>query len=146
VSFPNTTEWTPTTSTEKGDVTFYGVAPAPPTVTAVSPDEGLTGQTGQVITVTGTNFTDVTGVTVDGEDCVSFTVNSDMEITCILPTFTTPGAKSVQVTTQYGGTNAENLLYTVLEASEPEPEPTPTPPNPDIPPGFVPDVPNTGRR
>jgi hypothetical protein len=28
-TFPNTTEWTPTTSTEKGNVTFYGVLPPP---------------------------------------------------------------------------------------------------------------------
>jgi hypothetical protein len=93
-------------------VTFYSLNSIP-TVTAVSPDKGVTDITGQVITITGTDFTNATAVTVGGEACAPFAVNSDTEISCTLPSFNTAGAKSVLVTTP-GGTNSANTLYTVI--------------------------------
>jgi hypothetical protein len=86
----------------------------PPTVTSVSPDKGVTGVTGQVITITGTDFTNANAVTVGTEACVSFTVVSSTTITCTLPSFTTSGTKSVLVTTP-SGTNSANTLYQAIE-------------------------------
>jgi hypothetical protein len=111
VTFPNTSYWTPDTSTEFGSVTFYSLN-LTPVVTAISPDQGLTNETGQVITITGANFTGATAVTVGGQACAPFTVNSDTEITCTLPVFGTAGAKDVLITTP-NGTNLANGLYVV---------------------------------
>jgi hypothetical protein len=85
-----------------------------PTVTAVSPDKGVTNYTGAVITITGTNFTDVNSVTVGGEACAQYNVVNNTTITCTLPSFVTAGTKSVLVTTA-GGTNSANTLYTAVE-------------------------------
>src|SRR5258705_13836157 len=64
-----------------------------PTITAVSPASGpLPG--GTSVTITGTNFTDVTSVTIGGGELVSRTEVSDAEITGPTPTPTTPGAKA----------------------------------------------------
>jgi glutathionyl-hydroquinone reductase len=100
VTFPNSTFWTPSTPTEIGSLNFYGRLPALPTVTAVSPGKGVSDVSGQVITITGTNFTGTTAVTVGGENCLSFTVTSATQIYCTLPTFpaASAGVKDVLVT------------------------------------------------
>jgi gliding motility-associated-like protein len=69
----------------------------PPTITALSPNPVTTGQT---LTITGTNFTGATGVTINGTS-VPFTVASATSITVVVPTGTTSG--KVIVTTP-GGT------------------------------------------
>jgi hypothetical protein len=88
---------------------------AVPTVTAVSPDNSLTGVVGQEITITGTDFTGATAVTVGGEACTPFTVANATTITCTLPLFdqNSAGVKSILVTTP-GGTNTANTLFTVV--------------------------------
>jgi hypothetical protein len=134
VTFSNTTEWTPETSTEKGNVTFYGVEAAPLTVDSVLPDNGYTDTANQEITITGTGFVDAQSVTVGGQDCESFTVISSNEITCVLPIFTSIGEKLVVVTGAYGESKDE-IIYTV------EVRPA-TPPNPNAP--VIPGAPNTG--
>jgi YVTN family beta-propeller protein len=86
---------------------FTYVAPAP-VVTSVSPTSGsATG--GMNMTITGNNFSNSSAVTVGGNACTSFTVNSATSITCITPAGTA-GTASVSVTTP-GGTSAANTLF-----------------------------------
>src|SRR2546425_12752872 len=74
------------------------VTPPPPelTVTAVNPGTGpLAG--GTSVTITGTNFLNVTSVTIGGTALGSRTVLSAAEITGTTPTRTSPGPKDVVV-------------------------------------------------
>jgi hypothetical protein len=64
VSFPNTTEWTPTTSTEKGNVTFYGVFNATLNLTLDSNQVQIGGSTGITPTSAGTFATATNTTTV----------------------------------------------------------------------------------
>jgi hypothetical protein len=98
-------------------VTLYGVPLAPPTVSAVSPNKGLTDVVGSVITLTGTNFDTATAVTVGGKPCASFTINSATSISCTLPVFnySAAGVKDVVVVNP-DGTSTVNAgaKYTVV--------------------------------
>ena len=91
--------------------TLFSYTQPPPTVTAVSPANGPAAG-GTAITLTGTNFTHVTGITVGGQACASFTVTSATSATCTTPAGTA-GSASVVVTTA-GGSNATNRLFTYL--------------------------------
>ncbi|MBE2285889.1 MAG: IPT/TIG domain-containing protein [Prosthecobacter sp.] len=82
-----------------------------PTVTAISPTSGPTGG-GTSVTITGTNFTGATGVTIGGAAATSVTVLNATTITCLTPAGTA-GAKSVVVTTP-GGSNSANSLFTYV--------------------------------
>jgi hypothetical protein len=64
---------------------------AAPTLDAFAPTKGLTGEE---VTITGTNFTGVTGVAFGGVPAVIFTVDSDTQIRAIVPA----GAASGKVT------------------------------------------------
>src|SRR2546422_7042535 len=80
------------------------VTPPPPelTVTAVDPGTGpLAG--GTSVTITGTNFLNVTSVTIGGNALGSRTVLSAAEITGTTPTATSAGAKDVVVTSSRHG-------------------------------------------
>jgi len=80
-----------------------------PDVTSISPTSGpLAG--GQSVTITGTNFTGATAVTIGGAAVLSFTVVSATSITATTPAGTA-GTASVLVTTP-SGTNSANTLYT----------------------------------
>ncbi len=84
-----------------------------PTITAVSPASGpLPG--GTSVTITGTNFTDVTSVTIGGGELVSRTVVSDAEITGTTPTATSPGAKDVVVTSSSRGSGSCRHCFSYL--------------------------------
>lgn len=96
---------------------FTYVAPAP-TVTAISPNTGTTAG-GTSVTITGTNFTGVTGVTIGGAAATSVTVVSDTSITATTPAGTA-GTASVVVTTS-GGSNAGNGLFTYSAPSSRQP-------------------------
>jgi hypothetical protein len=75
-----------------------------PVATSLSPTQGLTDLSDEVITITGVNFTDASDVTVGDEPCVSFLVVDDTTISCVLPTFDSEsaGVKDVIVTTPNG--------------------------------------------
>lgn len=72
-----------------------------PTITTVLPSSGPVSG-GTLITITGTNFTGATSVTIGGIAATSFSVVSDTKITAVTPVGTV-GAKDVAVTTA-GGT------------------------------------------
>ncbi len=80
------------------NVSVYAVE-LPPTVTSVSPMQGL--QTGGTsVSITGTHFTDVTAVLFGGTAATSFTVVNDSQIIAISPAGT--GTVDVTVTTMNG--------------------------------------------
>ena len=81
-----------TSSTDLVNVVIASI----PTITALSPNPVNTGQT---LTITGTNFTGATSVTINATS-VPFTVASATSITVVVPTGTTSG--KVTVTTPGG--------------------------------------------
>jgi hypothetical protein len=87
---------------------FYTYVLTPPTVTSVSPSSG-TSAGGTPLTITGTNFSVVTGVTIRGVAATGVSVVSSTSITCTAPAGSV-GAASVLVTTP-SGANAANSLF-----------------------------------
>jgi formylglycine-generating enzyme required for sulfatase activity len=84
----------------------------PPTLSSVSPATGPT-TGGTTITLTGTNLTGATGVTVGGVACTSVQVVSGTTVTAVTPAGTA-GAKSVAVTTPSGTASlASGFSYVV---------------------------------
>jgi hypothetical protein len=107
--------------TNVANTLFTYQAPAStPTVTSISPTSGSTAG-GDTITITGTDLTGATSITVGGAACAPFNVASATSATCTTPAGTA-GTASVEVTTP-GGTSASNSLFTYTAA----PTPTPTP-------------------
>ncbi len=86
---------------------------SPPTISSVSPSSGaLAG--GNPITITGTNLTGATSLTVGGSAATSVVVVSATSITAVTPAGTA-GAKNVVVTTPFGTATATNAFtYTTL--------------------------------
>jgi len=106
-----------TSSTGSGDHFTFNAGSAP-TVTSLSASSGYTSGGGS-LTITGTNFTGVIGVTVGGVPAPSFTINSGTSITVTMPA-QTAGTFDVQVTS-YAGTSplASGDQYTANAASAP---------------------------
>ena len=90
---------------------FTYVVPAP-TITSVAPTSGST-LGGTAITITGTNLTGTTSVTVGGVAATSVVVVSSTSITAVTPAGTA-GAKSVAVTTPGGTATATNAFTYVV--------------------------------
>ena len=86
------------------------VTPAP-TVASVTPPSGST-LGGTNVTITGTNFTGTTGVTIGGNAATGVTVVNPSTITAITPAGNA-GTASVVVTTS-GGSNAANSLFSYV--------------------------------
>src|SRR5437016_7249795 len=76
--------------------------PASITVTAVSPAGDLLGG-GSSVTITGTNFIDVTSVTIGSGELGNRSVVSATEITGTTPAAANPGATDVVVTSSSHG-------------------------------------------
>lgn len=88
----------------------YTPGASAPTVTGVDPSSGSTAG-GTAITITGTNFTGATGVTIGGVAATSLSVVSSTSITCVTPAGTA-GAKDIAVTTTAGtGTLSSGYTY-----------------------------------
>ena len=99
------------------------IGSAPPTVTSISPNSGST-EGGTAITITGTDFTGATAVTLGGTAAIDVTVVSSTTITATTPAGSA-GTASVLVTTPEG-TNAANTLFTYLNAANTPTFGTPT--------------------
>ena len=84
---------------------------APPTVTGIAPAAGpLAG--GTAVTITGTNFTGATSVTIGGAAATGVVVVNATTITAVTPAGTA-GAQNVAVTTP-GGTGTGTGLFTYM--------------------------------
>ncbi|MGO3146444.1 MAG: IPT/TIG domain-containing protein, partial [Leucobacter sp.] len=95
-------------SSDPGVFTYLAV-PVPPTITSLDPTKGPeTG--GTEVTITGTGFTDATGVTFDGTAGTAFTVDSDTEITVTTPAGT-PGAVDAVVEHPAGDSEPGTFTY-----------------------------------
>ncbi len=107
VTTPNGTGTGTTLSTE------YTYGTPPPTVTSVTPPTGgIAG--GNLVTITGVNFTGATAVTFGGFPATSVTVVSDTQITAVTPAHSA-GAVNVSVTTP-AGTGTGSGVYTYSAA------------------------------
>ena len=94
---------TTASGTLNGDRTFY----VTPQVKTFSPSSGAPGT---AVTIMGVSLTQTTGVTIGGK-AASFTVNSDTQVTAIVPATAKTG-KIITVTTK-GGTAASTTKFTV---------------------------------
>jgi formylglycine-generating enzyme required for sulfatase activity len=92
---------------------FTYVVPAP-TISSVSPSSGPT-TGGTTITITGTNLTGATSVTVGGAAATSVIVVSATTVTAVTPAGTA-GGKTVSVTTPGGTANLANAFTYVVPA------------------------------
>jgi len=100
---------TVTTSSEVATLTAgFTVVGATPTVTSVSPSQGVLAG-GTPVTITGTNFTGATAVTFGGSAATSVVVVNSTTITCATPSAAAGGPVSVIVTTPSGANTANNL-------------------------------------
>ena len=86
------------------------VLPAP-TVAAVLPNRGPAAG-GTRIALSGTNFSQATGITVGDQPCERFSVDSDTQATCVTPV-SNPGRAPVLIATEFG-TNAPNVFFTYV--------------------------------
>ncbi|MBK8207357.1 MAG: IPT/TIG domain-containing protein [Planctomycetes bacterium] len=94
---------------------FTYTVPAP-TVSGVSPPSGDVAG-GYTVTITGTNFVGVTGVTFGGTAATNVVAGSATSLTCTAPSHAA-GSVSVEVTTATG-TNAPNTLFTYFVPASP---------------------------
>ena len=93
---------------------LYTYATLAPTVTAVTPNSGIT-LGGTPVVITGTNFTGATGVTFGGAAATGVTVLNSTTITAITPAHAA-GVVDVVVTTPLGSGTGTGL-YTYLTLS-----------------------------
>ena len=87
----------------------------PPTITAFSPTSGSTGAS---VEITGTDFVNVTSVSIGGVSVASFSVASDTRIVATLSAKATSG--TVRVTTQQGQATSASP-FTVIASLGPSP-------------------------
>ncbi|MGA5707923.1 IPT/TIG domain-containing protein [Streptomyces cellulosae] len=87
----------------------------PPVVSAVSPSQGSTSG-GTVVTVTGAGFSGAFLVRFGTKPAVSFTVDSDTQITAVTPSGT--GTVNVIVTSDQGN-STQQVAFTYVSASQP---------------------------
>ncbi|MCC2547141.1 IPT/TIG domain-containing protein [Hymenobacter sp. BT175] len=101
---------TATTPAGTSNGVSFTVTASPPTIGSFSPTSGIPGTS---VVLTGTHFTDATGVSFNGTAATSYTVNSATQITASVPAGATSGPISV---TTPGGTATSTGSFTVLTA------------------------------
>jgi hypothetical protein len=99
-----------TSPTSQADHFTYELATPAPTVTGIDPAAGPVAG-GTTVTVTGTGFTDATGVSFGQVAAQSLTVASDTQLTVISPPAAAPGPVDVTVTTPAGTSPAGQFTY-----------------------------------
>ncbi|HEX6667537.1 MAG TPA: PASTA domain-containing protein [Solirubrobacterales bacterium] len=86
----------------EGELAFNADVQPPPTVAAYSPPGGpING--GTAVTIIGTDLAGATSVTFGGIRAVSYSVDSENQVTAITPPFPNPGTYAIRVTTRAGG-------------------------------------------
>lgn len=86
----------------------------PPTITAFSPTSGATGAS---VEITGTDFVNVTSVSIGGVSVASFSVASDTRIVATLSAKATSG--TVRVTTQQGQATSASPFTVIVSLGPP---------------------------
>jgi len=96
-----------TVSTNSGTLTSNTIFLVTPKITSFAPPNGPVGTS---VTITGVSLTQTTSVTFDGVPATSFTINSDTQVTAIVPT----GAKTGKIgIVTLGGTATSTSIFTV---------------------------------
>jgi hypothetical protein len=90
-----------------------------PTVTSVTPAAGNI-RGGTTITLAGTDFTDVSALSIGGKTVTSFTVDSESRITTVTPGFSRPGPVGISVTTPGGTSPFAGPQYTYTACRVPK--------------------------
>lgn len=85
-----------------------GAGGTPPTVSSLNP---LSGGVGTTVTVTGSKFTDTTGVTFNGVNAAGFTIESSSRLTAVVPLGATTGPVTVST---FDGTASSGDDFSVL--------------------------------
>ncbi len=80
---------------------ILGLVPPPPSISSISPSSGPTAG-GTTVTITGSNFTNVTAVDFGIVGASSFTTNSSTSITAVSPAVASPSTVDITVTTPSG--------------------------------------------
>ena len=113
--------WLPTLSpTVVGNATYvaqWSLTPVP-TIISISPTHAGAGAT---ITINGSAFINITGITVGGTPCSSFTVPNNTTATCVLPAKTFGTSNPIVMTSStYGNTNNDvEVIYNVNTITAP---------------------------
>jgi hypothetical protein len=98
--------------------TYTNITASAPAVTAVSPNTGSTAG-GQVVSITGTNFSGATAVKFGSTAASSFTINSDSSITATAPAGSA-GTVDITVTTNNGTSSTGSAdQFTYLSTAAP---------------------------
>jgi hypothetical protein len=92
---------------------WLGTPDVAPTVSGFTP---VSGPVGTSVTVTGSVFTGASAVTFNGSPAATFSLDSDTQITVIVPAGATSG--TIAVTTA-GGTGASVTNFTVMAPAKP---------------------------
>jgi uncharacterized protein (TIGR03437 family) len=79
-----------------------------PVITSFSPTSGAPGIT---VTITGTNFLQTSSVKFNGKNAASFTIDSAVQISAVVPSGVTTG--TIKVTTP-GGTATSAGVFTAV--------------------------------
>lgn len=95
----------------EGEVAFNADVQPPPSIASLAPGKGSIA--GAKVTITGTDFSSVSGVSFGGVAARSFTVASETQLTAVAPKTAKPGQVDVVVTTIAGAaTAATRFTYT----------------------------------
>jgi hypothetical protein len=101
-----------------GAIESKTAAPAAPTLTSISPNQGIQGLTYTNVVLTGTNFIGVSSINVSGTRVTvsSFTTNSTTQITAtfVIAGNANSGARNVTVTAA-GGTTTDTVTFTIVQ-------------------------------
>lgn len=79
-----------------------------PSATSVSP--GTITSPGDTITITGTNFDNVSGISIGGTPCDSFTLDSSTQVSCVTPTGPGSGPHTISITDFWGQADASQSV------------------------------------
>ncbi len=79
-----------------------------PSASSVAP--GTITTPGDIITITGINFDNVSGILVGGTPCDSFTVDSSTQVSCITPAAPGTGTHTIDITDIWGQADTSQLV------------------------------------
>jgi hypothetical protein len=87
-----------------------GSSPAAPIIGSAAPSNPLAEAGGEILVLTGANFTGTTGVTVDGANALDFQIVNDKTLSIITPTGTA-GPATIVVTNAAGSSTGFPVTY-----------------------------------
>jgi hypothetical protein len=95
----------------EGEVAFNAEIQPQPTISGITPSSGSV-KGGTTVTITGSDFSNVSSVAFGSLPAQSFTVNSESQITAVAPRVTAPSSVPVSVTTPAGtATSSQPFTY-----------------------------------